>query len=123
MSLRRFSYNLLLTSDYYPKKLQLGGEEVQFKMYLGLVVFRFYSLIGEEWDLLRKFFSGFLANGFFKFGRFESALYFYGQKLRSLQFEQMSRSAIEFHLSELKLKYLPALFPNEEHYLLSNLFM
>ena len=120
VKLRCFWYNLLLTSDYYPKKLQLGGEELQFKMYLGLFVFRFYSQIGEEWDLLRKFFASFLSNCFLKFGRLESALFFYGQKLKSLKFEQMSKNEIDFHFSELKSKFLQSLFPNQHHFLLGN---
>jgi hypothetical protein len=58
-----------------------------------------------------------LSNCFLKFGRVESALFFYGQKLRSLRFEQMSRKEVEFHFAELKTKFLQGLFP-ENHFLL-----
>lgn len=111
VSLRRFWYNLLLTSDYYPKKLQLGGDELKFKAFLGLLVFAFYAQLGAEWDLLRKFFAGFLSDCFFKFGRLESALRFQGQKLACLRFEQMSRKEVRFHFAEFRSKFLARLRP------------
>lgn len=120
VSLRRFWYNLLLTSDYYPKKLQLGGEELKFKAYLGLLVFSFYVQLGPEWDLLRKFFANFLSACFSKFGRPESALFFLGHKLTSLRFEQMSKKEIRFHFAEFRSQFLDRVLARDNTALLSS---
>lgn len=123
VSLRKFWNNLLLTSDYYPKKIQLGGEELQFKMFLGIFVFKFYRQIGKEWDLIRKFFSNFLSSYFYKFGKLESALYFYGIKLNSLQFESLNRKEMLQSFEDLQNKFLKSLFPEEHHFLLGKSFI
>ena len=122
VNLRKFWYHLLLTSDYYPKKIQLQGTEWQFKMYLGLFVYKFYSQIGDEWDLLKKFFAGFLADCFFKFGRLNSGLFFHAQKIKELQFQSISKREIDYHFEELQSRFLKPLFPKEHSFLLGNLY-